>query len=68
VRIGCLMGAELAEEEEARRDGAERLDVIAIPRGACVIPFDGWQARAQVLAQVGCANVISSARSGEFGG
>ncbi|MET0657486.1 MAG: hypothetical protein ABW110_04940 [Steroidobacteraceae bacterium] len=66
--IGFLMGAELSAVEEARRYKEEHVDVIAIPRGASVLPFDRWRDRARELAQLSSAYVLASTRSGTFGG
>lgn len=68
LRIGFLMGAELTEIEEARRYGAEHVDLIAIPRGASRVPFDHWREHAIELAQAAHAYLISATRSGVFGG
>jgi predicted amidohydrolase len=68
LRIGFLMGAELANETEAWRYGEEHVDVIAVPRGANTLPFDAWLERAKQLAQASHAYVMASTRSGPFGG
>lgn len=66
--VGFLMGAELSAAEEARRYGEEHVDVIAVPRGANVMPFERWRDRARELAQLASAHVIASTRAGTFGG
>ncbi|MET0988487.1 MAG: nitrilase-related carbon-nitrogen hydrolase [Steroidobacteraceae bacterium] len=66
--VGFLMGAEFCGAEEIRRYGEEHIDVIAVPRGANVMPFDRWRERARELAQLANAYVLASTRSGTFGG
>jgi N-carbamoylputrescine amidase len=68
VLIGFLMGAELNASEEARRYGEERVDLIAIPRGANAVPFEQWREQACELARLAHAYVLASTRSGSFGG
>ena len=68
IHVGFLMGAELAADEEARRYGEEHVDVIAVPRGASVMPFDEWRTHARKLAQLANAHVLASTRAGAFGG
>jgi predicted amidohydrolase len=68
AKIGFLMGAELAAEDEAERYGGEHIDLLVMPRGSPVRSFDTWLSNARRLAQLAHAYVLSSNRNGAFGG
>lgn len=68
VHVGFVMGAELDGDAAVRPYGAEHVDVLAMPRGANRLTFDVWRARAKTLARAAGACLISSTRSGAFGG
>ncbi|MET0657089.1 MAG: carbon-nitrogen hydrolase family protein [Steroidobacteraceae bacterium] len=68
ILVGFLMGAEFAGADEARRYGAEHVELIAVPRGANMMPFDRWRDHARELAQLANAHVLASTRDGAFSG
>lgn len=68
ARIGFLMDAEVAAEDEARRYGEEGVDLLAMPRGAGGTSFEEWLERARKDVVLARAYGLSSNRSGVFGG
>jgi predicted amidohydrolase len=66
LTIGFLIGSEIQAEDEARLYGKERIDLLAVPR--CGDVEEGWLSAAQRAAVLAKAPVISSNRSGKFGG
>lgn len=68
LRIGFLIGTELWAEDEARRYGAEDVDILAIPRSGGAASADEWLAHVRTAATLARAYALSSNRSGPFGG
>ncbi len=68
LRLGFLIGTELWAEDEARRYGQERIDILAMPRSGGAEAFAEWLDRARRAASLAGACVLSSNRSGAFGG
>jgi hypothetical protein len=68
VRIGFLIGKELWMTDAARAYGEDSVDLLAIPRSGGASDFGVWLERATLAACSTHAYVVSSNRSGRFGG
>lgn len=68
ILVGFLIGSEVWAEDEAVQYGNEHVHLLAMPRSVRELPYDDWLDRARTAAQCSHAYVLSSNRSGSFGG
>lgn len=68
IGVGFMIGSEASALDEAARYGREHVHLIAMPRSSSSVSFADWLESAKAAASRAHAYVLSSNRSGSFGG